>query len=195
MGIVTAHQAGLQQTGQPLVLPWSRALTVADMENLPDDGHRYELIDGVLIVTPAPIVRHQIAVSGFEAVLRQLSPPSLRVLHAPLDVVLADDTVVEPDILVARRSDFVEKNLPTAPLLAVEVLSPSTRMIDLSVKRDRYRRAGVESYWVFDPAQARLVAWELRDGEYEQVADVTGDESWTARKPYEVTVVPARLLD
>ncbi|WP_231920198.1 Uma2 family endonuclease [Microlunatus soli] len=192
---MTAHQAGLQQTGQPLVLPWSRALTVADMENLPDDGHRYELIDGVLIVTPAPIVRHQIAVSGFEAVLRQLSPPSLRVLHAPLDVVLADDTVVEPDILVARRSDFVEKNLPTAPLLAVEVLSPSTRMIDLSVKRDRYRRAGVESYWVFDPAQARLVAWELRDGEYEQVADVTGDESWTARKPYEVTVVPARLLD
>lgn len=197
MGVVTAQGAGLQQAGQPLVLPRGRALTVADIENYPDDGHRYELIDGVLIVTPSPIVRHQIATAALLMLLTRSAPAGaeLRVLSAPLDVVLADDTVVEPDILVARRSDFVETNLPAAPLLAVEVLSPSTRMIDLSVKRDRYRRAGVQSYWAFDPAEVQLVVWELRDGEYEQVADVSGDDAWTASRPYEVTIVPARLLD
>lgn len=195
MGIVTAQESQVQQAGKPLVLPWARGLTVADLQSVPEDGHRYELIDGVLFVTPGPVVLHQIAASGLESVLRTRCPDNLRVLHAPLDVVLADDTVVEPDLLVARRADFAEKNLPVAPLLAVEVLSPSTRMIDLSVKRDRYRRAGVPSYWVVDPAEVRLVAWELHDGEYEQVADVCGEESWTASKPYQVTVVPARLLD
>jgi Uma2 family endonuclease len=176
-------------------LPWGRPLTIADMEHMPDDGHRYELIDGVLIVTPAPRIPHQIVLGELLALLREACPRELRVLFAPLDVVLADDTVVEPDLLVARRSDFTEKNLPTAPLLAVEVLSPSTRMIDLNLKRDRFRRAGVPSYWVVDPKDLRLIAWELRDGDYVEVADISGDESWTATSPYQVTIIPGRLLD
>jgi Uma2 family endonuclease len=127
--------------------------------------------------------------------LHAACPPGLRVLSAPLDVILAEDTGVQPDLLVAPRADFTEKNLPGPPLLAVEVLSPSTRSIDLLLKRERYERAGVPSYWVVDPVEPSLTAWELRDGSYEQVVQVVGTQSWTPTTPYSLTIVPSRLLD
>jgi len=175
-------------------LPRGRALTVADLAAMPDDGHRYELIDGALIVTPAPSPLHQIASAELLVTLHAACPAQLRVLTAPLDVVLADDTGVQPDLLVARRADFTERNLPVAPLLAVEILSPSTRLIDLNLKKARFERAGVASYWVVDPEVPSLVAWELRDGVYVQVVEVSGDEAWTAAAPYAVTVVPSALV-
>jgi Uma2 family endonuclease len=155
-------------------LPRGRPLTVADLETMPDDGHRYELIEGALIVTPAPSVRHQIVSMNLAMLLRDACPP---------------------DLLVARREDFTEKNLPTAPLLAVEVLSPSTQLVDLNLKKAAYEQAGVGSYWTIDPSVPRLVAWELKDGVFVQVADVAADEAWTAQLPYEVTIVPADLVD
>jgi Uma2 family endonuclease len=176
-------------------LPRGRPLTVADLETMPDDGHRYELIEGALIVTPAPSVRHQIVSMNLAMLLRDACPPDLRVLTAPLDVVLSESTGVQPDLLVARREDFTEKNLPTAPLLAVEVLSPSTQLVDLNLKKAAYEQAGVGSYWTIDPSVPRLVAWELKDGVFVQVADVAADEAWTAQLPYEVTIVPADLVD
>jgi Uma2 family endonuclease len=174
-------------------LPRGRPLTVADLESMPDDGHRYELIDGTLVVTPAPSIRHQTVSGEFFVLLHSACPSGLRVLAAPTDVVLGDDTGVQPDLLVARREDFTDQNLPTAPLLAVEILSPNTRLVDLNLKRAAYERAGVASYWVVDPEEPRLRVFELRQGAYVEVADVAGDESWTAEAPYAVTVVPNRL--
>lgn len=176
-------------------LDWGRPLTVEDLATMPDDGHRYEVIDGTLVVTPAPSPRHQQISARLLTVLAAAAPPDVWVLHAPLDVVLASDTAMQPDLLVAPRSAFGPKDLPTAPLLAVEILSPSTRLIDLNLKRARYERAGVPSYWVVDPDGPRLVGWELRDGAYVEVADVSGDAEWVAGSPYEVRIVPARLLD
>jgi Uma2 family endonuclease len=176
-------------------LPRGRPFTIADLATMPDDGHRYELIEGALIVTPAPSVRHQIVSLNLAVLLRNACPPHLRVLTAPLDVVLGDDTAVQPDLLVAARKDFAEKNLPTAPLLAVEVLSPSTHLVDLNLKKAAFEQAGVAAYWVVDPLVPRLVAWELQDGAFAQVAVVAADEAWTAQLPYAVTVVPAALLD
>lgn len=167
--------------------------TVADRDQLPDDGHRYEVIDGTLIVNAAPIPDHQGIVVALTVLLHQTAPTDLRVLSAPTDVVLADDTVVEPDVLVARREDFGPKNLPAPPLLAVEVLSPGTRMIDLNLKKDRYERAGITCYWVVDPADLHFTAFELRDGRYVEVADLTSEETWTATAPFEVTVTPGEL--
>lgn len=179
---------------QPIGLPWGRPLTVADLETMPNDGRRYELIDGVLIVSPAPLIRHQLASVRLEAVLGAACPPELLMLHAPTDVVLADDTSVQPDILVAPWSDFTEKNLPGPPLLAVEILSPSNPKYDPEVKRDRYQRAGVRSYWMVDPLVPRLIALELQDGEYVEIADISGDQSWTAVHPFEVTIIPNELV-
>jgi Uma2 family endonuclease len=127
------------------------ALTRADRDALPDDGRRHELLDGALIVTPAPGDRHQNAVVELIFALRSACPPDMRVRTAPFDVTLADDTVLQPDVLVARRTDLGPAGLAAAPLLAVEVLSPSTRLIDLGLKQARYEVAGCAVYWVVDP--------------------------------------------
>ena len=174
-------------------LPIGRPLTVADLDLMPDDGHRYELINGALIVTPAPNVRHQIVLGALLWLLHDACPSHLRVLAAPLDVVLGENTAVQPDLLVAGREDFTEKNLPMAPMLAVEILSPNTHLVDLTLKKALYEEAGVASYWTVDPSVPRLVAWELHDGVLARVAEVSADEAWTATRPYAVTVVPSTL--
>lgn len=169
--------------------PWAPA----DRTQLPDDGHRYEIIDGVLLVNAAPAPRHQRVQVLLTALLLEAAPEGLWVLVAPTDVFLAEDTVVQPDIVVAAESDFDATGLPVAPLLAVEVLSPSTQLVDRNLKRDRYERAGVQSYWVVDPEQPCLTAFELRDGRYVLAAGVRRGESWTARHPFPVTIEPSTL--
>jgi Uma2 family endonuclease len=176
-------------------LPRGRPLTRADLLAVPDDGHRYELLDGALVVTPAPVPRHQRVVANLLVHLRTTCPEALEVLTAPLDVALSDDTVLQPDVLVARRSDFTETDLPVAPLLAVEVLSPSTRLIDLNLKRARYEAAGCPSYWVVDPEEPSLTAWELQGSEYVERARVATDETFVAEAPFAVSLTPARLVD
>jgi Uma2 family endonuclease len=181
--------------GSVTTLPRGQALTRRDLDSMPDDGHRYELIDGSLIVTPAPSERHQTVVLELSVLLHRACPRELKLLFAPFDVALADDTVMQPDLLVARRADFRAHELPVAPLLAVEVLSPSTRHIDLSLKRARFEAAGAASYWVVDPAGPSLTVWELDEGRYVERAHVVGQEAYDATAPFAVTVVPRRLLD
>ena len=175
-------------------LPFSRALTYDDLADLPDDGHRYELVDGVLIVSPSPVTRHQRIVGNLYLVLRASCPADLEVFLAPFDVVLADDTVLIPDLLVARRSDLTERNLPAAPVLAVEVLSPSTRRFDLMVKHSRLEAAGCAHYLVVDPDVPSMILWSLRDGAFVEVARAARDDAVTLGVPYPITIVPSALL-
>jgi Uma2 family endonuclease len=128
-------------------LPWGRPLTRADVRELPDDGHRYELLDGMLLVSPSPTHRHQRAVTRLGLLLGNACPSDQELLVAPFDVVLADDTVLQPDLLVADVCDLADARVPLAPHLVVEVLSPSTRRVDLLLKRSRYEAAGVPAYW------------------------------------------------
>jgi len=120
-------------------------------------------------------------------------PPGLLVLQAPFDVAMAEETLLQPDLLVSHRSDFTERDLPVAPLLAVEIHSPSTRRFDLMTKRSRYEAAGTASYWVVDPTDLTLIAWDLIDGAYVEVANVTGEQEYAATLPFPVTIVPALL--
>ena len=176
------------------VLPQSRPLTADDLAVVPDDGHRYELVDGTLIVTPAPSTRHQRVVVRLLKVLLDAAPEDLEVLTAPYDVRLADDTVLQPDVLVCRRVDLTAQNLPTAPLLAVEVLSPSTRLVDLNLKHARYEAAGCPAYWVVDPDEPSLRAWELRHGSYVEVSSVGGAEEFSTTLPCSVALCPDDLV-
>ena len=186
----------MMRTGQavPGQLPLGRPFTRADLDALPDDGLRHELIDGVLIVSPSPVHLHQRAVLRTALILEAACPGDLEVLCAPFDVALADDTVMVPDVIAARRSDFTLKDLPTAPVLAVEVLSPSTRRFDLMVKRSRFEAAGCASFWIVDPDEARLVAWDLHDDVYIEVANVVGEEVLEAANPYAVVIRPFDLV-
>jgi Uma2 family endonuclease len=176
------------------LLPRSRPLTRADLDAMPDDGHRYELVDGVLVVSPAPSPRHQVVLLELYAILRERCPDDLLVLVAPLDVALGESTVLQPDLLVARRSDLTERDLPTAPVLAVEVLSPSTRRFDLMLKRSRFEAAGCPAYWVVDPDEPALRAWELQDEAYVEVGHVTGAESFRTERPFPAKISPASLV-
>lgn len=183
---------------EPLILR-NRHYTVGDFDELPrTDGNRYEIIDGALVVTGSPAMRHQRAVGRLYRLLSEACPPELEAFVAPLAVVLSPDTVMQPDVLVARVDDLLETELAAPPVLAVEVLSPSTRMIDLNLKSGRFARAGTPSYWVVDPAQdpqkASLIAWELVDGAYRQVAEVVGEEVFRAGAPFPATVIPALLV-
>jgi len=181
--------------GTVTTLPRGRALTRDDLDAMPDDGHRYELIDGTLIVTPAPSRNHQTIVVRLLVILDNACPRDMQVLVAPFDVALTQDTVMQPDLIVAQRAAFTARDLPSAPLLAVEVLSSSTRRVDLTLKRSRYEAAGCPSYWVVDPEGPAMTAWDLRHGAYVEVASVTGDERYVATAPYDVALSPARLLD
>jgi Uma2 family endonuclease len=118
----------------------------------------------------------------------------MEVLCAPLDVVLADDTVLIPDIVVAPTKDYSEQNLPTAPLLAIEVLSPSTRRFDLMLKRSRLESAGCPNYWVVDPDEPSILAWALRDGSYVEVGRATENGALEVSEPFPVHIVPADLV-
>lgn len=174
-----------------------RPFTVDDLEAMPDDGHRYELIDGVLIVTPAPGWHHQESSAALLGQLRNACPAQFRVLAAPFGVRTSPRNELQPDILVARYADLTPKNLPVAPVLAVEILSASTALNDLNNKKAAYQRMGAASYWVVDPDEpGRLTVFELGpSGRYREVATVCGDEKFTAERPFPITVIPARLLD
>ncbi len=185
-------------------LPRGRALTRADFDTIrdaADDGHRYELIDGVLVVTPGPRFSHQRALGNLHLLLREQVLDELEVLLAPFDVALAGDTVMQPDLIVARTVDFSERDLPGAPVLAVEVLSPSTRSFDLHTKKDRLRRAGCAHYWVVDPDTERpsITAWRLHgtgdEATYDVVGTAVGDDELVLTEPFPVTVVPQRLVE
>lgn len=121
--------------------------------------------------------------------------PEYRVLVAPFDVRLSRFTVVEPDVLVARKSDLTDARLEGAPVLAVEVLSPGTRRIDLGTKRLTYEAAGVPAYWLVDPDGPSLTVLHLQEGRYVEQTVVSGDQPYEAEFPFPVTVVPARLIE
>ena len=177
-----------------LGLPRGRPLTRADLAGMPDDGHRYELIDGVLIVSPSPATVHQRASMRLSVLLSSACPEEAETLAAPYDVVLAEGTVIQPDIIVALTLDLTDRNLPGPPLLAVEVLSPSTRGIDLLLKKDRLARAGCPHYWVVDPDEPSITAWTLTGGEYMLAAEASGTGEFHVDEPFAVTVTPASLV-
>ena len=150
--------------GMPdLARRWTREEVLA----LPDDGNRYELVDGELLVSPSPRPLHQYGVAAF---FRRLDP-YLRehrfgdLLSAPADLDLRSGQLVQPDLFVVRTDgrrlrEWTEAGIP---LLTVEVLSPSTARFDRIVKRRRYQRSGVGTCWIVD-LDARLVeVWTRTD--------------------------------
>jgi len=175
--------------------PTGRPFTVDDLDRMPEDGHRYELIDGVLIVSPAPATMHQLVMFRLARELDDASPDGLYVVPGP-GMMVNIDTELIPDIVVVQQEDLRGRMLTGPPALAVEVQSPSTRLFDLNTKKEFYEKFGVPAYWIVVPDAGRpqLVAFELSGSRYEKTADVTGEEVFRARRPFPVEVVPARLV-
>ena len=176
------------------VMPRGDEWTVADLEALPDDGLQYELADGVLLVSPAPRPRHQVVLGELHLLLRAACPSDLQVLMAPVDFQPTSRRSLQPDLLVVRRSDVGETNIVRPLLLAVEVLSPSTRSKDLLLKRGLYEDSGVTSYWIVDPDEPSVTALELRAGAYVEVGRAEGDDLLELTLPFPVRLSPRALL-
>ncbi|MGF1645761.1 MAG: Uma2 family endonuclease [Kineosporiaceae bacterium] len=172
-------------------VPWMWTMTADEFETWdpPDDGQRYELLDGVVVVSPSPLLPHQGLLGDLYVLLRAACPPTMRVYLAPLDVRLSDRTVAQPDLLVVRAEDARGRKLAGVPLLTVELLSDSTRGHDLLLKRARYEAAGVPSYWIFEPETAEFTVLQLVDGRYTQVhAGVLGRPPVTLTRPFPLTL-------
>ena len=133
-------------------------VTFAELQEWPDDGRRYELYDGEVVLVPSPYPRHQRVASNIEAILREHEHATGGLMiHAPLDIVLSEHNVVQPDVVYFRqeRRHIIDMMAATraAPDLAVEVLSRSTEARDRGRKMQLLARFGVPEYWIVDPVK------------------------------------------
>lgn len=161
--------------------------TYADYVALPDDGTRYEIIDGVLYqMTAAPIVPHQRTRRWFTYHLtNHVQIPGLgEVLDSPVDVELAPNVVVQPDVLVvlASRASIIRRTrVIGAPDLVIEVASPGTSTYDRREKLDAYAAAGVSEFWLADPATATIEVLWLENGRYRTIGVYQEDATLPSR--------------
>lgn len=149
-----------------------RIYTYDDLADMPDDGNRYEIIGGELIVSPAPILDHQEVVGALVMLLRMfVSEQRLGwVYTAPTDVKLSPYNTVEPDVVfISRARGHIRRRafVDGAPDLVMEVLSQRTRGIDLVQKRALYAMAGVPEYWLVDLETRTVSVLTLKDGVYD----------------------------
>jgi Uma2 family endonuclease len=166
--------------------------TVDELEQFPDDGNRYELLDGVLLVTPAPKAVHQNVVSHLHVALATaIQKPGLARVVGPGAISVPPNTQLQPDILVypSRFGPMVEWARISEHWLAVEVLSRSSRVYDRLFKRDAYFVLGVPQVWLVDIADRSVEVWRTRT-EHEVVRDVI---RW--RVPTLDVVVPIDLAE
>jgi Uma2 family endonuclease len=146
--------------------------TADDLDLLPDDGNRYEVVEGELFVTPAPARAHQAVADAFHSRLRAyvMAQHIGRAFFAPGDVHFDANTRVQPDLFVEPRSATGRprswRDAPW-PALVVEILSDSTARRDLGAKRELYERAGIPEYWIVDPEDRTVRV--IRAGEPEAV--------------------------
>ncbi|MCL5283966.1 MAG: Uma2 family endonuclease [Armatimonadetes bacterium] len=152
-----------------------------DLQRLPDDNQRHELINGDLIMTPAPNVAHQQAVGNLHAGLHHFITDNRlgNVYTAPLDVVFSSDNVVEPDILFiskGRADILTPNNVQGAPDLIVEVLSPNTEENDRQIKFRLYEQFGASEYWIVDPSALMIEVYSLAGERYERLGRFSGEE-------------------
>lgn len=156
--------------------------TYQDYLNLPDDGRRYEIIEGVLYVTNAPDIDHQFTVMEIAfQIKRFVTQHKLGyILTAPFEVHLSKTSrPVQPDVLFIKAEDWPHpgaKLFEGAPHLVVEVLSPATSRVDRHIKFSAYEQAGVLEYWLANPKTHSVEIFTLFEGEYLQFGEFTGDE-------------------
>ena len=142
-----------------------------DLVNMPEDGRRYEIHGGEIVVVAAPAFRHQMAVFEIAAVLNDYGRRwGGRAVTAPFDIVFDEHDVVQPDVVFFRRErlHMVHPDVVTraAPDIAVEVLSPSTAAIDRGRKMRLFARYGVPECWIVDPVARRIEVHALEEGAY-----------------------------
>ena len=181
-----------------LMPPGAWEWTVDDLDRIPDDGLQYELLDGLLLVTPAPVPLHQPVAAQLFRTLDAARTDEFLVFFGPLDWRPDRRTSLQPDLLVLRTEHWSPTKLTTDLQLVVEILSPSTRRKDVMLKRSKYQDCGLPHYWIVDPGgsgdrEPSVEALALVDGSYLTTGTARGDQRLELAAPFPVTLVPADL--
>jgi Uma2 family endonuclease len=157
---------------KPYWPPEQSQWTYKDWLQLPDDGYRYEVIDGMLYITPPPQTQHQRISARIVGRLMEFlkSEPIGEVIYAPVGVRLpSQPTPLQPDILFIRaeRLDIIgDVYIEGAPDLVMEILSPSNWLYDCREKKQVYQQGGVAEYWIVDPRIETIQVYQLEGGVY-----------------------------
>ena len=154
--------------------------TYEDLLHTPDDGKRYEVLEGDLVVSPSPSWKHQRVSRKLNAVLAIAEQAGRGyAVYAPMDVVFGEHDVVEPDLLFIAKGNerlITDNNIQGAPDLVVEVISEGSRNRDVITKRGIYERYGVRFYWLVDPEEETVRVFELKDGAYGEPVTLQADQ-------------------
>ncbi|MFC4014889.1 Uma2 family endonuclease [Nonomuraea purpurea] len=188
----------IEPTTKRTVLPGPAPYTVDDLLKLPDDGNRYELFNGSLVVSPAPTPPHQDAIFLLQTILYQAVPRHLKVLST-VNVRKSDRDLYIPDIVVLPRDRFKETKLEFSSndvALAVEIGSPSTRARDRGMKTEAYASAGIPNYWRVELDEGpTLYVYELDGDSYKPPTAYKAGTTVTLSAPYPVSFDPADLVE
>ena len=149
-----------------------KVYTYKDYLALPDDRQQYQILEGELVMTPAPFVSHQRISRRLFLQLNQFVERNKlgEVFYSPFDIVLSNTNVLQPDILFLSNEHkelLTEKNIQGAPDLVVEIISPSTAYYDLFDKKEIYQKFGVKEYWLVDPKKEWIEIYTLEEGSYQ----------------------------
>lgn len=166
---------------EPSISPGKILLTYDDYAELPNDGNRYQILEGELDVTPAPTPRHQAVSRNLHRILdRHVVDHALgQIFYAPIDVILSATTITQPDIIfiaTGREAIITERAVEAPPDLVVEILSPSSVRTDRGIKSALYARFGVRHYWLVDPATRSVEMFELAGGGYVRSGTFANDD-------------------
>lgn len=162
------------------------------------DRNRYELLDGEIVVTPSPTPLHQHVLRRLMHRLEFSLPEDLAMLPAPIDLRLSTrdgDTVLQPDLLIARWANPSTKSSLGEIQLVVEILSPTTWQRDLGVKRITYAETGIGHYWAVAPSVPSMTVYHLGPGgDYIEAAHVEGDQVARVTEPVPLELRPTDLV-
>ena len=165
----------------PMRIPEGKIiLTYEDYAALPNDGNRYEILEGELAVTPAPSTKHQTASVNLTVLLTQhIKARDLgKLFHAPVDLILESTSVLQPDLLFvakARQNIITDRAVEGAPDLVIEILSPTTSRSDRVTKAQIYARHKVPAYWIVDPELETVEIYLLNVDSYRLTATLQGE--------------------
>lgn len=189
--------AGGSNVGQPI----QARLTWADYEQLPEDGNRYEVLEGELVMTPAPDYVHQCVSMNLSVLLdtwRRSSGLAGRMLAAPFDVVLADDTIVQPDLIYlssTTRELLHRGRLCGVPDVAIEIHHTERAARDRVAKLQIYARFAIPEYWLVNIDSRTVTILLHREGGYETLATGTGQTPLASRVLEGLVVTPAEVFE
>jgi Uma2 family endonuclease len=174
------------------------AWTIEDLRHLPDDGFRYELTDGNLLVSPPPAIPHFRVTTRLHHLLYAQAPDDLVVGENAGVSMAKGRTYRIPDLVVLRASAIEgdeSEFVPTDVVLAIEVLSPDSGGDDVVLKRYQYGKAGIPHYWIVDQRKRKLIVLRHDGAEgYVHVATVNPGEVWRSDEPFPLALDPADFL-